>query len=283
MSRKNRQRNPHNGLRPVYRAPGVDIVTPVYGGAKMLRNMVESLIAVEAGVPWRLWLVDDCGPERKELDELYSEFRKKDARIRAVQNPRNAGFAASNNRGFRMGSAGLLLMLNSDILVTGPGWLQAMADEFADPQVGVVGARLVFFDEYEKPDPYRPAGKTQHAGVCFNMDGNPYHIFSGWDPEHPKVNCRREMNAVTGACMMTRRTLYEQLGGLDVDYGQGNFEDVQFSLQVRALGYKVVYQPKTRLFHYSGGSGNSAQALFNNGLFKLKCGKIIEYDEFRHW
>lgn len=283
MSRRSQQRKLHKQqpLQVAYRAPGVDIVTPVYGGAKMLHNMLESLLATEAGIPWRLWLVDDCGPEREELDKLYAEFQKKDPRIRAVRSLRNGGFAASNNRGFRQGSAALLLMLNSDILVTGPGWLKVMADEFADPQVGIVGARLLYFEDYEHPDPERPPGKTQHAGVCFNMDGNPYHIFMGWDPEHPKVNVRREMNAVTGACLMTRRALYEQLGGLDEDYAAGNFEDVQLCLQVRAMGYKVIYQPKARLYHYSGGSGNSATARFNNSLFRLKCSKIIEYDEWR--
>lgn len=250
---------------------GVDIVTPVYGQAKLLENMLQSLLLHEAGAPWRIWLVDDRGPERMELDALYAKYKAMDPRIQILRNPRNAGFAGSNNAGFRAGRAPLLLMLNSDIEIIQDGWLGEMAEEFNNTAIGVVGAKLLFFDEYESSIRDHPPGKVQHAGVVFNLLGQPYHLFIGWSPDHPKVNQRRELNAVTGACLMTRRVLYERIGGLDLVYRAGNFEDVEYCLRVRAEGFKVVYQPKAVLRHYAGGSGNSTLARENETIFRLRC------------
>jgi len=266
--------------------PEVDIVTPVYGQPEFLRRMLGSLLTYDAGVPWKLFLVDDRGPDQDKLEKVYEQFRT-DPRIRVLKNVTNSGFSASNNRGFRVGHSPLLLMLNSDVLIQSNGWLAKMANEFVDDVwVGVVGSLLLFFEEHFDgyvASPIRPPGKAQHAGVAFNLIGQPYHIFIGWSKEHPKVFQRREMNAVTGACLMTRRDLYTQIGGLDESYTIGNFEDVQYCLTTKLFGRRVVYQPEACLYHFSGGSGNTETARFNEQLFRLKCHKITEYDEYNFW
>ena len=266
-------------------SPEVDIVTPVYGQPEFLKRMLGSLVSHDAGIPWTMYLVDDLGPERERVDAVYDLFRR-DPRIRVLKNAKNSGFAASNNRGFKTGRSPLLLMLNSDVLIRHDNWLANMAKEFVDDiWMGSVGARLLFFDEHlegYEDSPIRPPGKIQHAGVAFNLIGQPYHIFIGWSKDHPKIIQRREMNAVTGACLMTRRDLYYQIGGLDESYTIGNFEDVQYCLTNRLLGRRVVYQPEACLYHYSGGSGNSMTARFNEQLFQIKCKDLTEYDEWRY-
>lgn len=262
----------------------VDIVTPVFGSPFFLKSMLDSIMSIDAGVHWSLTLVDDLGPDREKTDQVYTTFAS-DSRIRVVRNKQNIGFAATNNRGFSKGRAPLLLMLNSDILVKEQGWLAKMAGEFDNPSVGVVGARLLYFEKdhpnYEESKS-RPPGKIQHAGVVFNLLGQPYHVYMGWDANHPKVTIRRSMNAVTGACLMTRRDMYFKVGGLDKDYGAGNFEDVQFCLQIRAMGKEVIYNPNATLYHYAGGSGNSTTAQFNETLFRIKCKNLLEFDEYRY-
>ena len=265
----------------------VNIVTPVYGSPSFLDSMLNSLLSVDAGdIKWSITLVDDAyaGPDREKVDLVYTKYSR-DNRIKVLRSRENSGFAASNNKGFSNGSAPLLLLLNSDILIKEPGWLERMAQEFDDSDVGISGARLLFFEE-DHPnftkDPGRPAGKTQHAGVAFNVMGQPYHIFMGWDSDHINVMQRREMNAVTGACLMIRRTDYFRVGGLDTDYKIGNFEDVQICLQIRALDKKVLYNPSVCLYHFAGGSNNTATAKFNETLFKLKCANLIEHDDYRY-
>ena len=265
----------------------VDIVTPVYGSPEFLRELLRTMLEHEAGVRWSWTLVDDCGPDREKVDSVFAEI--KDPRVHVIKNNKNSGFAMSNNFGFSRGSSPLLLMLNSDIVIMQDNWLREMTNEFTEGAdsvyTGVVGAKLLFFEEamvnYAKSE-IRPPGRVQHAGVGFNVLGQAYHIFQGWKPDNPRVNVRREMNAVTGACLMTRRDVYQKIGGLDRQYTTGNFEDVQYALQVRALGGKVIYTPKTTLYHFAGGSGNSATAKYNASLFQMKCKDLIEYDDWRY-
>lgn len=260
----------------------VDIVLPVYGQPEFLKACLESLYAHDAGVPYSVTLVDDKSPG--EMGWVYDYAQGQGARV--IHNRKNKGFAGTCNTGARNGKAPWILLLNTDIIITHDGWLAAMVDEGKDPTVGVVGCLLTFFPEehplYEE-HPLRPVEKVQHAGVCFDILGRPYHIFSGWSADHPKVRQRREMNTVTGACLMARRALWRRLGGLDEDYTRGNFEDVQFCLQARIAGFKVIYTPEAHLRHFAGGSNNSETAKRNAQLFQLKMGTVVEYDEWKYW
>lgn len=270
--RRRRQRASRQTSKPV-----VDIVMPVYGQPEFLRACLESLYDHDAGVPYTVTLVDDVSPV--EMGWVYDYARSKGAWV--TVHHENKGFAGACNTGARAGKAPWVLLLNTDTLVIQDGWLEAMVDEGRDLQVGVVGCLLSFFPDSDHSR--RPAGKAQHAGVAFDVLGRPYHIFSGWSVNHPKVRLRREMNCVTGACLLTRRALWRRLGGLDEDYTRGNFEDVQYCLQARLAGYKVVYTPKAHLHHYAGGSENSMTAKRNAQLFRIKMGSVVEYDEWKFW
>jgi len=258
----------------------VDILTPVYGSPDLLRMLVETIFSIDAGnVTWRWWVIDDKGPQSDTLDEVYRQIRlHKNGKV--IPPTVNRGFAGANNEAFLQGVAPYVLLLNSDTKIIEPGWLEELVWEATPEDVGVVGAKLLFFEDSK--DPKRPAGTTQHAGVAFNVLGQPYHIFKGWDRYHPKVDMRREMNCVTGACLMTKRALYRKLGGLDIDYTTGNFEDVQYCLQVRADNKKVIYTPRVNLYHFAGGSDNTKTARMNESIYQLKCAKIIEWDDWKY-
>jgi len=275
MSKKRKRQTATTNNKPV-----VDIVMPVYGQPEFLKCCLESLYAHDAGVPYTVTLVDDVSPD--EMGWVYDYAQSQGARV--IHNRKNKGFAGTCNTGARNGKAPWVLLLNTDTLVIHDGWLAAMVDEGSDPKVGVVGCLLTFFPENHPlyvEHPLRPAGKVQHSGVCFDILGRPYHPFASWSADHPKVQQRREMNTVTGACLMARRQLWRRIGGLEESYSRGNFEDVEFCLRARLAGFKVIYTPKAHLYHFAGGSNNSETAKRNAQLFQLRMGPVVEYDEWK--
>jgi GT2 family glycosyltransferase len=136
----------------------------------------------------------------------------------------------------------MLLFLNNDTEVLEEEWLDRMLQWFERPGVGVVGAKLLY-----------PNGRVQHAGVILGIGGLAGHIFTeerentfgffgtdGW---------YRNLSAVTGACLMIPRDLYERIGGFDETF-QLIYSDVQLCLRATDLGYRVVYTPEARLLHH---------------------------------
>ncbi len=158
------------------------------------------------------------------------------ARVRALWLPaRRFNFAAACNYAAATASGALLCLLNDDVTPQHPGWLGRMADELAEPGTGVVGARLMY-----------PEGGVQHVGIALGTDGvcrHP-HRFATEAGLWPT----READAVTGACLLTRRALWHQLGGLDPAFpAAGN--DVDFCCRVRGLGLRVVVAGEAVLSH----------------------------------
>ncbi|MSO48228.1 MAG: glycosyltransferase family 2 protein [Thermoleophilia bacterium] len=153
-----------------------------------------------------------------------------DPRVRVLRNETSLGFAGSCNSGAEGTSAEFLVFLNNDTTPLA-GWLEAMlrcAGE--DPTVGIVGCRLLYSDE-----------TVQHAGIAFSQsDGEPRHIYRGFPGNHPAVVQTRHLQAVTGACLLIRRTLFEALGGFDSTYENG-FEDVDLCLSAIQAGHAVAY------------------------------------------
>lgn len=278
------QRQRQRAIHPRIKTAEVDVVVPVYGQGDFLLAMLGSYFEHEPGVKANLILVDDATPQGKRLQPIWDYAEGKGGHI--IKHKENQGFAATCNTGAAASKSPFILLLNSDVLITQDGWLKTMVAELDSPTVGVVGPMLTFFPhatEWAPASQIRPAGKVQHAGVVFDILARPYHIFSGWDKDHPRVAQRRELNCVTGACLLTRRVLWNRIEGLDTDYTRGNFEDVQYCLQARHLGYKVIFTPEVELHHYAGGSGNSMTAKRNAELFKIKAGELVQWDEWVFW
>jgi GT2 family glycosyltransferase len=265
----------------------VDIITPVYGSPNLLMGAIASILLHPTNIPWHWWIIDDFTPEeldRALLIDIYKEASK-DPRIDVLLNQKNLGFAGSNNAAAQQGSAPYILMLNSDVRVTDT-WLQPMVEEMETHfKTGVVGAKLLFFPEVHEPfrdgvDP-RPAGRVQHAGVAFNILRQPFHIQIGWRRDNPRLNKRKSIQAVTGAALLTRRNLWEKTGGLELVYDKGNFEDVEYCLRVKDMGFEVVYRPDVVIYHYAGGSGNSMTAMRNSQIFHMRCSNVVMPDEHK--
>ena len=230
----------------VLEEPVVSIVVPLYGRVDFVENQMLAWVRD----PWirenaqLIYVLDDPGLVpgfRQMADELHALYR---VPFTWVWGGINRGFSGANNLGAQYAKGCHLLFLNSDVFPLGPGWLQRMAEVLdARPDVGAVGPKLLFAD-----------GGVQHAGMRFT-----------WSPEHdvyinehpmmgldPVLEQRRgvvDVPAVTGACVLVRRSDFDCIAGWDTGYLIGDFEDSDFCLKLRAAGLSSVYLPAVELVH----------------------------------
>lgn len=214
----------------------VSIVIPVYN---RLEYTMRCLAALAANTPYELYeviIVDNASS-----DGTREFLRTLEGDVKVISNPANLGFAKACNQGAREAAGEYLLFLNNDT-VPQPGWLEALlAVAERDRRIGVVGAKLLF-----------PDGTIQHAGVAIRVDSpyplSPVHLYYQSAADTLQANLEQEMDAVTGACMLIRGEVFRTVGGFDEGYLNG-YEDVDLCLRVREKGYRVLYTPKSVLYH----------------------------------
>ena len=166
-------------------------------------------------------------------------------RLRIVRGRAPFNFAERINLGALAARGEHLLLLNDDMEVVTPNWLERLVMYSSQPGIGAVGAKLLFGD-----------GCLQHAGVVFE-EGYPGHIYRGFARDFPgyygEALVANNYLAVTGACLMTRRTLFEAVGGLSTAFPL-NYNDVDYCLKLRARGHRVAFDPDTVLHHFESSS-----------------------------
>ncbi len=209
------------------------IIIPVWNNAALTKQCLEALAEVTDGVSYEVVVVDNGSTDGVEtfLQSLGGD-------VQVIRNEQNLGFAKACNQGARAARGEFLVFLNNDTVPL-KGWLSALVDEVrAHAGVAVVGSKLLFED-----------GTIQHAGVAFSREWFlPYHIYRGGNAQAAAVSRRRELQCVTAACMLVRRQVFQQVEGFDEGYRNG-FEDVDLCLKINKLQWKIVYQPKSVLYH----------------------------------
>lgn len=158
--------------------------------------------------------------------------------FKVINNSENNRFAVANNQGAAISDGEYLLLLNNDTKVT-DGWLENMvkvADE--SPDIAVVGAKLLYGDD-----------SVQHCGVAIGEQKGPVHIFQWFDGDHEAANKRRELSAVTAACVLIRHSVYDEVDGFYEEY-VNCFEDVDLCFKVAEKGYRIIYTPDSVVYHY---------------------------------
>ncbi|MDQ3756385.1 MAG: glycosyltransferase [Actinomycetota bacterium] len=247
--------------RVIRGTPLVSIVIPFRDGAELLRRAVESL-PISAGYDhWEALLVDNQSwePETKALLPKLLV----DDRCRVISYPDQFNWAAINNAAARQCEGDLLLFLNSDVEGRAEGWLAAMVEHAQRPEIGVVGARLLY-----------PGGAVQHTGVVMGLGGGvAHHAFCFCPAERPgyfsQAKVIRNYSAVTGACMMVRRQVFEELGGFDERLAVA-FNDIDFCLRSRQQGYRVVSTPFAELVHYESATRGRAAVEREESILMLE-------------
>jgi len=234
----------------------VDIVIPVHQRFDLLSECLEAIPAAAGKFNYRIIIVDNGSP-KEVADSFYSEIN--DVSIRVIRNPENMGFPRAINQGYNRGFSPLVFFLNDDVIMY-PNSLEHMIDEIRnDKKLGVVGMKLLFPEttDLQQNEHNRPAGKIQHVGLATNIRADVVHNFIGWSQDNPKVLAVRDVYGVTGAAMLTRRTLFHAAGKFLEAYGLGTYEDMDYCLNVRKLGYNIIVDQDAVGIHYTGATAET--------------------------
>jgi GT2 family glycosyltransferase len=233
------------------RRPPVSIVIPTAGQRRRVRfeeivlvtHCVRSIVETSTYDNYEIVCVADTSTDLATLEELRAIAGD---RLRTVPFNRPFSFSDKVNAGAIRSEGEHLLLLNDDMEVITPDWLERMVMYSSHAGIGAVGARLVFEDE-----------RLQHVGVLFENGGFPGHPYRGFPPDFTgysnSVLVAQDLLAVTGACMMTPRDVFEEVGGLSETLPV-NYNDIDYCLKLRTLGLRVVYDPGTRLYHFESSS-----------------------------
>lgn len=219
------------------------IIIPVFNKAGLTRHLLETIRpTLEGAGEGEIIVIDNASSD--ETPQMLQAFPW----VRVIRNEINRGFSGANNQGAQLAHGKFLVLLNND-METRPGWLASLLQTARDPQVGAVGARLLFSN-----------GTLQHAGVAIDPVhvGTPafvaFHDMYQLPEDYEPAAHVREQQVVTGACLLTPKSLYERLGGLDEGFWNG-YEDIDYCLKVRDAGYRVVYDGRAVITHFESQSG----------------------------
>ncbi|WP_432697906.1 glycosyltransferase family 2 protein [Marinobacterium sp. YM272] len=259
-------------------SPKISILIPTRDMLHFLQPCVDSILQKTTWSNYEVLILDNQSSCPDTLAYMTSVSADPRVRVLAYDHPFN--FSAINNFGVAHATGDLVCMLNNDTEVISPDWLDEMASRLLQPGVGAVGARLYFSD-----------GRVQHAGDVIGPGGCANHLHGIIEADDPGYMNRavlpQELSAVTAACLLTTRCLYQKLGGLDEHNLTVAFNDVDFCLRIREAGYRVIYTPYAELYHHESVSRGKddnpekkARAKREVQYMRERWADVIERDPF---
>lgn len=256
--------------------PLVSIVIPTAGQVREVRyeqvvlvsHCLRSIVETSTYGNYELVVVVDSPADPALLEELREIGGE---RLRLVDYDKPFSYSDKVNVGAAAARGEHLLLLNDDIEVATPNWIERMVMYSGMEGIGAVGGRLLLQD-----------GRLQHVGVKFE-NGLPGHHYWGFRGDFRGyaniVRTAQNCLAVTAACLMTRRDLFERLGGLSDDFPV-NYNDVDYCLRLRQLGQRTVYDPDLRMFHFESSSRSSAVNEWEKQLFRERWLRFTDPDPY---
>lgn len=227
----------------VHQDTRISIVIPTRDHLKELRTCVDSIRTRSTWTGYDILVIDNGSTNPETLEWLRVQEAQDPRGFRSIRIDAPFNWSRLNNIGIRETRGDILVLLNNDTEVITPDWLERLAEDALRSDVGAVGGLLVY-----------PDGRIQHAGVVVGMGGWADHVFKGHWPVHdisPFVSpmVKRNVLAVSGACMAVSRRTIDRIGGFDERYIMCG-SDVEFCLRVHAAGLWNVYDPGVRLIHH---------------------------------
>ena len=212
------------------------IIIPVFNKVEFTFQCLRSLLDQVDFDANEVIVVDNASTD--DTPDVLSRFS---SIATVIRNEQNRGFVEACNQGAETARGEYLVFLNNDTQVL-PGWLDHLVETVeVDSQAGAVGSMLIY-----------PDGTIQEAGSIVWQDGNAYHYGGGGSPDDRRFNFAREVDYCSAASLLIRADLFRQLRGFDMRYAPAYYEDVDLCFGVRSLGFKVIYQPMSRVIHFEG-------------------------------
>ncbi|WP_158527241.1 glycosyltransferase family 2 protein [Pelagibaculum spongiae] len=232
--------------------PLVSIIIPTRDGLEVLKPCIETLITKTAYENYEVIVLDNGSVEPETLK--YLSMLSSKSSFKVIRDDGGFNYSRINNHAVAHADGELVCLLNNDIEITNSDWLSEMVSLAIRPTTGCVGAKLLY-----------PDNTIQHAGVILGLGGYAAHSHRGLDNSQPGYFCRaqirQQLSAVTAACLVIRKEIYEEVGGLDEAFVVA-YNDVDFCLRVQQKGYKNIYTPYAELLHHESktrGDDNSPE------------------------
>lgn len=251
---------------PVQGKPLVSIIIPNKDEKETLQACLDSIRKSTDYKNYEIIIVENNSTE----DETFAYYRElaKEPDIRLLRWKKEFNYSAINNFGAKHAKGEYLLFLNNDVTIITPEWMREMLGVCQRPEVGAVGVKLIY-----------PDNTIQHAGCVVGIGGIAGHMFVDMPAERTgylhKASLLQDMSAVTAACMMTRKSVFEQVGGFTEKLAVA-FNDVDLCLKINRAGYLVVYDPYAKLYHMEsktrGAEDNKAKVRrFQTEIEYMRC------------
>lgn len=224
---------------PVQGEPMVSIIIPNKDEKESLKACIESIRAKTHYTNYEIIIIEN----NSTTDEIFHYYRElsRDPQIRLLKWKKEFNYSAINNYGVRHAKGDYLLFLNNDVTVITEGWIEEMLGVCQRKEVGAVGVKLIY-----------PDNTIQHAGCVIGIGGIAGHMFVNMPANRTgylhKASILQDMSAVTAACMMMKRTAFEEAGGFTEKLSVA-FNDVDLCLKVRQQNRLIVYDPYVQLYH----------------------------------
>ena len=220
--------------------PVVSIVIPVYNQIQYTYSCLLSILEHTKDVSYEVIIADDVSTD---VTEHLSEYAQG---LVICRNTTNQGFLRNCNNAARHARGRYVMFLNNDTQVT-DGWLSSLVKLIeSDPSIGMVGSKLVY-----------PDGRLQEAGGIIWSDGSGWNYGRLDDPDKPEYNYVKDVDYISGAAILLSNELWKQIGGFDTRFAPAYCEDSDLAFEVRKAGYRVVYQPLSKIIHFEGVSNGT--------------------------
>jgi GT2 family glycosyltransferase len=255
---------------PVFEIPVVSIIIPVYNQFEYTYNCLKSILKNSADVKYEIIIADDNSADKtKKIGRIIKN-------VKIVRNKKNLGFLGNCNNASKFAKGKYFLFLNNDTEAQ-ENWLSPLIELMErDESIGLTGSKLIY-----------PDGTLQEAGGIIWSNGAGHNYGNGFDSGAPEFNYVRDVDYISGASIMVRRTLWEKFGGFDEVFTPAYYEDADLAFQIREAGFRVVYQPASVVMHFEGKShgtdtnmGQKSYQIANNKKFIDKWHNVLEKEHF---
>ena len=239
--------------------PLVTLIVPTRDKVEILRKCISSIQQKTVYANWEMIVVDNGSTD--PATHYYLRELELDRRIRVVTRDQPFNYSALNNFAAGVARGDVLGLLNNDLEIVSPEWLTEMVSHAIRPEIGAVGAKLLY-----------PGGMVQHAGVVLGIGGVAGHVHR-YLPGDDSGYCHRasvtqNLSAVTGACLLVRKAVYWEVGGLNETHLAVAFNDIDFCLKLRDAGYRNLYTPHALLIHHESISRGRDDTEEKSRIFK---------------